>query len=143
VKAIKKRLSIKTISYQYKKRIYFFATASFKAFLALKTGTFRAVILISAPVCGLRPFLARTLLRDSDIIILDESLNALDKESEIEIINNLNTYIKKYNKTLIIVTHKPSILSICNKLFVIKNGKIEKIENKFSYLDETSSLTGV
>jgi len=48
--------------------------------------------------------LARTLLTDKKIIILDETLSAVNKLTEIKIINNMKKYLK--DKTIIYITHK-------------------------------------
>ena len=50
--------------------------------------------------------LARTLYRNPEILLLDESLNSLDrKKSEVEIFNNLMKYYPKL--TLIATSHRP------------------------------------
>ena len=53
--------------------------------------------------------------------------NALDKENETKIINDL--YKLSSKNSIIIVTHKLSVLGNCNKIFEIGEGKItEKIK---------------
>ena len=67
--------------------------------------------------------LARSYYHDRDFIIMDEATNALDKETEnklIEEIKNLGGI-----KTIIIVSHHSPIANICDKVFEIKSGKIE------------------
>lgn len=49
--------------------------------------------------------LARTLYRNPEILLLDESLNSLDRKSEVEIFNNLMKYYPKL--TLIATSHRP------------------------------------
>ncbi len=51
-----------------------------------------------------RLILARSLLKDAKILILDESLSEVDYEIERQIIQNIKTYFK--DKTLIYITHK-------------------------------------
>ena len=51
-----------------------------------------------------RIILARGLLKDSNIIILDEALSEVDKELEDKIIKNIRNYYK--DKTLIYISHK-------------------------------------
>lgn len=51
-----------------------------------------------------RIILARTLLTDKKIIILDETLSAVNIRNEIKIINNMKKYLK--DKTIIYITHK-------------------------------------
>ena len=57
--------------------------------------------------------IARALIRDPEIIILDESTNSLDKKTEKEIINFLNQI--KEHKTIIFVTHDQELSKICDK----------------------------
>lgn len=66
--------------------------------------------------------IARALFRDPDILILDESTNALDEENEEKILNYL---IKKFSKKIIIFcSHKKEILKYCNKIFEVKNNTV-------------------
>ena len=66
--------------------------------------------------------LARTFLRDPSIIIMDEPTNSLDGETEKVmqdyIINNYK------NKTFILATHKPSLLSLVERVLIVVDGKI-------------------
>jgi ABC-type multidrug transport system fused ATPase/permease subunit len=63
--------------------------------------------------------IARAIYRDPDILILDESTNALDDENEEAIIKFL---VKEFDKKIIIFcTHKKEILKYCNKILEVKN----------------------
>ena len=66
--------------------------------------------------------LARTFLRDPSIIIMDDPTNSLDGETEKVmqdyIINNYK------NKTFILATHKPSLLSLVERVLIVVDGKI-------------------
>ncbi len=73
--------------------------------------------------------LARLFYHDKDILIMDEATNSLDKESEQLIINEINRIKKK--KTIIIISHKIKDLKGCDKLFIIKNKKIEHLKKSF------------
>jgi ABC-type bacteriocin/lantibiotic exporter with double-glycine peptidase domain len=77
--------------------------------------------------------LARALIRKPEILILDEPTSALDLESEKFIINSLNKI--SGSMTIIIVTHKLSILKNIENIYFLSNGRI--IE-KGSYKDLTS-----
>ena len=66
--------------------------------------------------------LARAILSDPNILVLDEPTNMMDELSENMFKKNLATIIK--NKTVIIVTHKPSLLSLVDRLIVVEDGKI-------------------
>jgi len=66
--------------------------------------------------------LARAILSNPNILVLDEPTNMMDELSENTFKKNLLTIIK--DKTVIIVTHKPSLLSIVDRLIVVEDGKI-------------------
>ena len=61
-----------------------------------------------------------------EVFIFDESTNALDVENEKQIIEHMNS-IKK-EKTIIFITHKPSLLEKCNKIYKIENQNISQIK---------------
>ncbi|MFT5702053.1 MAG: ATP-binding cassette subfamily C protein LapB [Desulforhopalus sp.] len=64
--------------------------------------------------------IARAFIKDSPIILLDEPTNAMDYNTEKKVIDNLREGAK--GKTTIIITHKPSILTIVDRLLVIDDG---------------------
>ena len=66
--------------------------------------------------------IARTLLRNPSIIILDEPTNSLDGETE----RVMTDYIKESysKKTMIIATHKPSLLHLVDRVLIVNDGKI-------------------
>ncbi len=66
--------------------------------------------------------LARAILSNPNILVLDEPTNSMDDLTEQQFKNNLKTVIS--DKTVIIVTHKPSILSLVDRLIVVDEGKI-------------------
>lgn len=59
--------------------------------------------------------IARALVRDADIIIMDEPTSALDTALFEQIVENLNNYLSQNEAILIVVSHRPEILEICNK----------------------------
>lgn len=66
--------------------------------------------------------IARALLRKPQILIMDEATSHLDKESEENINKILFTECK--NMTCILITHNPSIMKKCDKVFMIRNGRV-------------------
>ena len=56
-------------------------------------------------------------------MILDDSLSAVDTQTEEKIINNINTITK--NITLFISTHRVSASKNCNKILVLNKGTVE------------------
>ena len=63
--------------------------------------------------------IARALFREFDVLILDESTNSLDKESEQYILKNLFNFYK--NKTILLLTHEENLLSFCTKVINLNN----------------------
>ncbi len=66
--------------------------------------------------------ICRSLYKNSNFILFDESLSNIDEKS-IEIIKNYLRQLK--NKGIIIISHKDDILSICDKIYTLKNQKFE------------------
>ena len=66
--------------------------------------------------------LARALVRDPDILILDEPTSNMDVESELSVQNRLAPVIK--DKTLVLITHRLSMLRIVDRVIVMDNGKV-------------------
>ena len=66
--------------------------------------------------------LARSLLHDPKILLLDEPTSSMDQGTEKQVIESLEKF--SLEKTMLIVTHRNPILSIVDRIFVIENGKI-------------------
>ena len=66
--------------------------------------------------------IARAFLKNSDVLILDDSLSAVDGETEANIIKSLKEFRK--NKTNIIVAHRLSAVIHSDKIIVLENGRI-------------------
>lgn len=67
--------------------------------------------------------LAKALLTNPDVLILDESTSNLDAKTEELIINSLS---KEKDKIKIVIAHRLNTLARCNKIIAIKDGKIEE-----------------
>lgn len=81
--------------------------------------------------------LARALLTEPSIMILDEPTNSMDGQTE-EIFKRRMKEIVK-DKTLILVTHRPSILSLVDRLIVMDDGKIIADGSKEEVLEALSN----
>lgn len=66
--------------------------------------------------------IARALIDDADILLMDEPTNALDNTTELAFVERLKLTLE--GKTLILVTHKSSMLSLVDRLIVLNNGKL-------------------
>ena len=69
-----------------------------------------------------RVSIARAIIKDSPIILLDEATSSLDTESERIVQNAINNLIK--NKTTIVIAHRLSTIHSANKIFVFKDGNV-------------------
>ncbi len=84
--------------------------------------------------------IARAFLLDSPIMILDEPTNSLDNTTEAKIKKLLIKNIK--NKTIILVTHKSSLLSLVDRLIVMDNGRVVLDGEKNMILAQLQSKSG-
>ncbi|GAB4199381.1 MAG: ABC transporter ATP-binding protein [Bacteroidia bacterium] len=67
--------------------------------------------------------LARALMKDAPILLIDDAFSALDNETEQRIIRHLKDELK--NKTVIIIAQKLSVLhALADKIIYLKNGRI-------------------
>ena len=66
--------------------------------------------------------IARAILKDSEILLLDDCLSSVDSDTEMEILEHLKSISK--SKTTIIVSHRISSLKHAEKIIVFENGKI-------------------
>ena len=71
--------------------------------------------------------IARALLKKPKILLLDDSLSALDTVTEKKIIKNLNSQVK--NITKIIVSHRISTIEKCDLILVLIDGSVSEIGN--------------
>ena len=76
--------------------------------------------------------IARAFLKNSDVLILDDSLSAVDGKTEANIISNLQKFRK--NKTNIIVCHRLSQVKDADKIIVLNNGEIIESGNHESLM---------
>jgi ATP-binding cassette, subfamily C, bacterial len=70
--------------------------------------------------------LARALVKNPKIIILDEVTSALDPKTETEIVRNIETLKGEY--TIIAITHRPAWTAIADKLYKVEAGHITEIK---------------
>lgn len=69
--------------------------------------------------------IARALITDPQILILDDSLSAVDTKTEDQILEHLNAFMQ--NRTTIIISHRISSIKHCDQIIVLDQGEI--VEN--------------
>jgi ATP-binding cassette subfamily B protein len=69
-----------------------------------------------------RVSIARAIIKDAPILLLDDCLSAVDTETEETILNNLLEFCK--NKTTIIVSHRVSSAKNADRIIILDEGKI-------------------
>lgn len=74
--------------------------------------------------------IARALIVNPDIIFADEPTGNLDSNTTAEIMAMMQRIVRKYNKTLIMVTHDNEIAGFADRIFHIRDGKISSIEER-------------
>ena len=72
-----------------------------------------------------RIILARALLKNSKIILIDEGLNEIDINLERKILKNIFAYYK--DKTIIIVSHRLDNMDLYNKVINIEKGRVKDV----------------
>ena len=68
--------------------------------------------------------IARALYNNPEIIVLDEATNSLDKGLE----KNILDMLKDLKKTLIIISHDPNTLAICDKIYRLNDKMLTQIK---------------
>lgn len=87
-----------------------------------------------------RVALARSLVRNPDILLCDEATSSLDENNTEEIIKMLKKINKEYSITIIFVTHELSVVKqLCEEVFVMEDGQLlDIIENKNKSLEKNT-----
>ncbi|MTD31621.1 ABC transporter ATP-binding protein [Planomicrobium sp. YIM 101495] len=81
-----------------------------------------------------RVSIARALIKDPEILILDDSLSAVDAKTEANIIKNIQT--ERQGKTTIITTHRLSAVQHADWIIVLDDGKIAEQGKHEQLLEE-------
>ena len=70
--------------------------------------------------------IARALLRGAPILLLDEATSALDIYTEKEVLDNI--FRNDKTKTCVLTTHRPSVFTVCDKIYRVRNRTVELIK---------------
>ena len=73
-----------------------------------------------------RAAIARALVNKPAILLADEPTGNLDSATTVEVMGLLKTSCKKYNQTILMVTHNEGIAQICDRIIHIEDGRIVK-----------------
>lgn len=71
--------------------------------------------------------IARAVLADAPILLLDEVTSALDMETEEKVLKNIAALP---NKTCILTTHRPSVLSLCDRVYRIRDAQLTQLSEE-------------
>ncbi|MHA2694874.1 ABC transporter ATP-binding protein [Streptococcus agalactiae] len=79
--------------------------------------------------------IARAMLKDSPIVILDEATSYIDPENEAVIQQAIGNLVK--GKTLLIIAHRLKTITDVDRIFVIKDGKLQNFGSHEELLDKS------
>ncbi len=66
--------------------------------------------------------LSRMILRQPQVVLLDEPTASMDEQLEDHVIRQMQSWIS--GRTLILVTHRPALLKMVDRIVVMENGRI-------------------
>lgn len=69
--------------------------------------------------------IARAFYKKANILVLDEATSALDPETEAEVMKSINQM--SHDLTTVIIAHRLSTLSSCDKIFKLNTGSVEQV----------------
>ena len=72
--------------------------------------------------------IARALLCDAPVLLLDEATSALDVATEQKLLHNISESAKK--KTCIVTTHRPSVLTLCTRVYRVDKQEIRQLDRQ-------------
>ena len=72
--------------------------------------------------------IARALYNNPKVLVFDEATSALDLETENNLINSIESLDR--DLTIIMIAHRTSTLSSCDKIIALNDGKLEFIKNQ-------------
>ena len=77
-----------------------------------------------------RVSIARAILRDAPILLLDEATSALDVATERNVLRSIIQ--QRPNKTCIVTTHRPSVLTMCRRVYRVMDTEVTELDEEES-----------
>ncbi len=74
--------------------------------------------------------IARALLRNAPVLLLDEATSALDVATERQVLRNIMN--RNRDKTCIVTTHRPSVLSLADRVYGVMDGEVRELSEEES-----------
>ncbi len=68
--------------------------------------------------------IARAFITKPKIVFADEPTGNLDTKTTVEVMNMIKDFAKKYNQTIILVTHEPELAEYATRVITLADGKI-------------------
>ena len=84
--------------------------------------------------------IARALINQAPLMLLDEPTNAMDRQAELDFIQQLNQYGP--NRTLILITHRMNLLELVDRVIVMRNGTVMADGSKEAILSQLAQNSG-
>ena len=72
--------------------------------------------------------IARALVNRQALLLADEPTGNLDKKSSLEVMLLLQEIRRNYDQTILIVTHNDELAQLCDRIIILEDGKIKRIE---------------
>ncbi len=83
--------------------------------------------------------LARAMLNQAELLLLDEPSNAMDQQMEQQLIDRLSRYAN--NRTLVLVTHRINLLQLVDRVIILNDGRIAADGTKNEILNQLSNAS--
>lgn len=77
-----------------------------------------------------RVAIARAILRDAPVLLLDEATSALDVATERQVLRNILRH--RPGRTCVVTTHRPSVLSLCRRVYRVMDGRVTELTEEES-----------
>lgn len=75
-----------------------------------------------------RVAIARAIVKNPEVLLCDEPTGALDIQTGIQVLKLLQKLNRRYQKTVIIITHNVAIAKMANRVFYLKDGLLDSVK---------------